>query len=155
VARTIVIGVGSSILTDDAVGLVLARKLRDMLAGRDDVVFAENEEGGFTLLEEALGYDRLVVIDAARFGGEIGSLRRLELADLGPAIHAGFPHRMDLATVMEFGRKAHLAVPSEVTVYAVQIGDAASFGESLTPELEERVEALAAEIRADAFPQQA
>ena len=151
-SRTVVIGVGSSILTDDAVGLVLARRLRDMLAGRDDIDFVENEEGGFTLLEEALGYDRLIVIDAARFGAEVGALRKLELADLGPAIHAGFPHRLVLATVIEFGRKHGLAVPSGVTVYAVQIGDAMSFGETLTPELERRVDDLAAEILADAFP---
>lgn len=149
--RTLVIGVGSSILSDDAIGLVLARRLRRMLAGREDVEFVENEEGGFTLLEEALGFDRLVVIDAARFGGEVGTLRKLTLEDLGPAMHAGFPHRMDLATVMEFGRKQSLPVPADVTVYAVQIGDAASFGESLTPRLERRVDALACEILSDVF----
>lgn len=133
--RTLVLGVGSSVLADDGVGLAVVRALEARAAGREGVEFAANEEGGFSLLEDALGFDRLVVIDAV-LGRSPGRLRRLELSELAPTVHCGGPHGLNLATVLEFGRGQGLAVPDEVTVYAIEVLDATMFGEQLSPALE-------------------
>ena len=146
---------GSSILTDDAVGLVVAERLRDLLGGRDDVDFGLNEEAGFSLLEESLGYDRLVIVDSILTGREPGTVMRLGLTDLGRTIHSNSPHGANLATVMELGRRQEMDVPEEVVVYAIEVIDVLTFGEELTPELAARVDDIAAEIAAEVFPDEA
>jgi hydrogenase maturation protease len=149
--RTLILGVGSSILADDSVGIVVARRLGERLGARDDVDVAVNEEAGFSLLEDSLGYDRLVVIDSVLAEGEPGTVTRLGLSDLGRTIHANSPHGLNLATVMEFGRRQGLDVPKEVIIYAIAIVDALAFGEELTPALAARVDGIVATIAAEVF----
>jgi hydrogenase maturation protease len=147
---TLVLGIGSTILSDDGVGIAVARAIESRAAGREGVEFAVNEEGGFSLLEDALGFDRLVVIDAV-LGPSPGRLRRLDLSEIAPTVHCGGPHGLNLATVLEFGRTQGLAVPREVIVYAVEIRDATTFGERLSPAVEARVGDIAREIERELF----
>ena len=147
--KTLVLGVGSSILTDDAVGLVVATRLRERLGGRDDIDFALNEEAGMTLLEESIGYDRLVVIDSILTGAEPGTVHRVALSDLSRTIHSNSPHGLNLATVLELGRTQGMDVPSEVAIYAIEVVDTLTFGEELTPALAARVDSIVQEIAAE------
>ena len=118
--KTLILGVGSSILTDDSVGLVVARRLAERLSHRDDVDFGENEEAGFTLLEEGLGYDRLVIVDSILTGAAPGTVLTYDLSDLGRSIHSNSPHGLNLATVLAFGKSHGMAVPDEVVIYAIE-----------------------------------
>lgn len=152
--KTLILGVGSSILTDDSVGLVVAGVLKERLASRDDVDVGFNEEAGFSLLEESLGYDRLVVIDSILTGREPGTIMRLTLDDLGRTIHSNSPHGANLATVMELGRRQGMDVPGEVVIYAIEVVDVLTFGEELTPALAARVGAIVDEIAGEVLPEQ-
>jgi hydrogenase maturation protease len=150
--RTLILGVGSSILTDDAVGLIVAEKLRERLGEREDVDVALNEEAGFSLLEESLGYDRLVVIDSILTGRPPGTITRLDLDDLGRTIHSNSPHGLNLATVMRLGESQQMDVPQEVVIFAIEVVDVLTFGEALTPQLAARVDEIADVIAAEIFP---
>ena len=144
--KTLVLGVGSSILTDDAVGLVVAERLRRHFDDRDDIDFGLNEEAGFSLLEESIGYDRLIIIDSILTGGEPGTVHRLDLSDLGRTIHSNSPHGLNLATVLELGRTQDMDVPDDVVIFAIEVVDTLTFGEELTPELNARVDEIVREI---------
>ncbi len=151
--RTLILGVGSSILTDDSIGLVVAGLLKERLAGRDDVDVRVNEEAGFSLLEESLGYDRLVIVDSILTGREPGAVMRLDLDDLGQTIHSNSPHGANLATVMELGRQQDMDVPDDVVIYAIEVVDVLTFGEELTPALAARLGAIVDEILGEVFPE--
>jgi len=144
--KTVIVGVGSSVLSDDAVGLFVARGLGKRFAGRHDVDIKENEEAGFTLLEDSLGYDRMVLIDSIITGAEPGTVFRFDLEDLGETVHAGVPHGLNLATVIEFGRRQGLDVPDEIVIYAVEAEDTLTLGEELTPALAARLDGIVDEI---------
>ncbi len=150
--KTLVLGVGSSILSDDAVGIVVARRLEQRLGGRDDVDFGVNEEAGLTLLEESIGYDRLVIIDSILTGREPGTVLRFDLSDLGRTIHSNSPHGMNLATVMELGRTQGMDVPGEVMIYAIEVVDTLTFGEELTPAVAAKVDEIVETIAGEVFP---
>ncbi len=150
--KTLVLGVGSSILSDDAVGIVVARRLEQRLVGRDDVDFGVNEEAGFTLLEESIGYDRLVIIDSILTGREPGTVLRFDLSDLGRTIHSNSPHGMNLATVMELGRTQGMDVPGEVMIYAIEVVDTLTFGEDLTRAVAAKVDEIVETIADEIFP---
>ncbi len=149
--KMLVLGVGSSILTDDAVGLVVAERLRERFGGRDDVDFGLNEEAGISLLDESLGYGRLVIIDSILTVGDPGAVHRLDLSDLGRTIHSNSPHGLNLATVLELGRTQGMDVPADVVIYAIEVVDTLTFGERLTPELGARVDAIVDEIAEELF----
>ncbi len=54
---------GNPILSDDGLGLVVARRLRE-LPMPPDVEVAESEVGGLRLLELVRGFTKVVIIDA-------------------------------------------------------------------------------------------
>lgn len=149
--KTLVLGVGNSILRDDTIGLVIARRLEERFGDRDDTDFGLNEEAGFSLLEESLGYGRLVVIDSILTGAAPGTIHRLDLSDLGRSIHSNSPHGLNIATVLSLGRGQGLPVPDEVRIYAVEVVDTVTFSESLSPALASRVDAIVDEIAAEIF----
>ena len=61
---TLIIGLGNPLVTDDSVGLRVAAELRSRLAGRADVEVTEDYWGGLRLMEQMVGYDCAIVIDA-------------------------------------------------------------------------------------------
>jgi len=65
---TLIIGLGNSLLRDDAVGLRVARQVRAALSGREDIEVAEEACGGLRLMERMIGFDRVIVVDAMRSG---------------------------------------------------------------------------------------
>jgi len=49
------------------------------------------------------------------------------------------PHQINLVTALELGKMLNLAMPKEVTVFAVEAKDITTFGERCTPELEKAI----------------
>ena len=56
--KTLVIGLGNPLLSDDSVGLHVIRQLRPLVADRPDVEVDEDYRGGLQLMERLVGYDR-------------------------------------------------------------------------------------------------
>ncbi len=79
--RTLVIGVGNLLLGDEGLGVHAARAL---LTGCDPPAFDVVDAGTslFEVIGAAKGYDRLIILDAIRAGGEPGTLYRMETADI-------------------------------------------------------------------------
>ena len=60
----LVLGLGNPILTDDAVGLVVARRVRAALTPEDDIEVEEAEVAGFALLDLLAERRAAVIVDA-------------------------------------------------------------------------------------------
>ena len=75
--KTLVIGLGNPLVTDDSVGLRVAAELKTRLAGRPDVEVDEDYWGGLRLMERLVGCDRAIVIDAIHTGAPPGTIHRL------------------------------------------------------------------------------
>ena len=65
--KTLVIGLGNPIVSDDGVGLRVVQRLKTILADRDDVDVREDYRGGLQLMERMIGYERAIVVDAIRW----------------------------------------------------------------------------------------
>lgn len=146
--KTIVLGLGNTILSDDGVGIYAARALRDDLAGYADVV--EAELAGLDLVEMLAGYGRAVIIDAIELDGETpGTIFRLAPDDLKITPRLASFHDIDIVTALALGERLGLEMPSEVVIYAVQVEDALTIGERCLPAVEAVIPALTAEIAAE------
>jgi len=139
--KTLVLGIGNSLLGDDGVGVYvaqdLAKKIRDKNVDVKDVSF-----DGLNLLELIVGYDRLIVIDAIMSeGGKVGEIYRLKPEKAcEPAHLSTSPHHFNLAGTIEMGRRLFPeGMPKEVTAFAVGTQEVTQVTEEMTEEVEKAV----------------
>jgi len=144
VASTLILGIGNPILTDDGVGIKIARKLKE---GNLQAEVAETSESGIALLDLIPGYDKLIIIDSIKTDeGKPGDVYKLELEDLSPAMDFTSLHGISIATALELGRMMGYKMPECVSLYAVEIKDSVTFSEDCTPEVEKRVPLIIKQI---------
>ena len=142
--RTLVIGVGNPILTDDAVGLRVAHLLNE---AKSDVTVIETSEAGLTLLELISGYERVIIIDSIKTGhGMPGTLHELTLEQIEPTWNFGSTHGIDIRMAFELGRKLNYRLPVKLSIYGIEVKDNRNFGEKCTPEIENSISRIAQEI---------
>jgi len=142
--KTLVLGLGNPILSDDGVGIHIVRALAGRL-NRPNVDVAEASLGGLRLLDTVVGYDRLILVDAIRAGGRAGQVYRLSTKDLLSSLHSTSSHDLSLPAAMELGRRLGMALPEDeaITILAVEVEDVITFGETCTPHVQAAIPRVA------------
>jgi len=137
--KTLVIGIGNSVLCDDGVGIRVAAEVAKGLS--DPAIDVEEAcHGGLSLVETFLGYDHVVLIDAIQTeGGSPGQVYELQPDQFSSARHLSSPHQVDFATALELGKALGLSVPSSIDIIAVEAEDVTSFRDRCTPEVERAI----------------
>ncbi len=144
--RTVVVGIGNPIRGDDGVAIRLVRKLREVLPPRFEV--KESATAGLELMETILGYRRAILIDAIRTPeGVPGEVYRFDWQDSKVAPYLPFSHTINLGQVVEMGGMLGGQEMPAVEVLAVEAKRLDAFCEDLSPELEEKLDEIAAELR--------
>jgi len=141
-------------LCDDAVGIRLARDLRDRLEARQPLpadidVIDDCSLGGLRLLDLVAGYDRLVVFDSIRTPeGKPGEWHAMTGATFRETMNLTNVHDANFTTALELGRRigVHTPSPEDVHIFAVEIEDNTRFSETMTPELERAYAWISREI---------
>ncbi len=154
--RTLLLGMGNPILSDDAVGIRLASALAARLGPRPGLdVLEECSVGGLNLVEVMQGYDRVIVLDSIMTaGGRPGTWYEFDARALRETLNLRNVHDTNFATALELGRTmgTHLPRDEEIHVFAVEVADTATFSETMSDELEaafpELVEEIGAEVAA-------
>lgn len=137
--KTLVLGLGNPILTDDGVGPLVARELEGKLDQRE-VTIMETSQAGLNLLDLLAGYDRAIIIDAIQtVGGKAGQIYRLKSGALNATRHAASTHDVNLATALELGNKLGLALPKQIDIFAIEVADTNTFSEECTLEVREAI----------------
>jgi len=138
--RTLVLGLGNPLLTDDGVGWVVAGELSRRLARRHDIEIDVGCCGGLTLMERLVGYDRAIIVDSICTGARPGTLHFLSPGDISTQ-HSSSAHDANLATALALGRRlgAWLPAEREILLVAVEAADVETFGEDCTTPVREAV----------------
>lgn len=139
--KTLIIGLGNPILTDDGVGVLAAREIEKLidLTSHPDLVITEASVGGLRLMEAVLDFQRVVLIDAFYLNPEEtqpGRIHRLELDDLrrvSPTQHSTSPHDTSLVTALDAAKQMGYQIPEEFIIYAVEVENILEFSETPTP----------------------
>lgn len=174
--KTLLIGLGNPILSDDGVGVKVAQTLartfpegatnfwsaEAFVAPSGQVVphltITEACVGGLRLMEMMVGYDRAILIDAIIHGDDPpGTLRRMTLADLdaiSPTQHTASAHDTSLSTALAMGRRMGLALPAELTLFAVSVVNVIDFADTLTPAVAAAIPRVVAAVLAELSNQQ-
>jgi hydrogenase maturation protease len=138
--RTIIIGLGNPILTDDGIGVKVAYEIERRLGENipSNLSITEASVGGLRLMELLEGYDRAIIIDAIQTGNghPIGSIFRLNLANLreiSPTQHSASAHDTSLVTALDAGIEIGMKLPLDITIFAIEVENILDFGEQPTP----------------------
>lgn len=151
--RVLVIGMGNDYRSDDAVGLIVARRLRKGFAGKVTVLEASGD--GTALVAAWKGADAVVLIDAVQSAGRPGTLYRLDAH--AQSVPTGLLHRsthaIDVAEAIELAR-ALGELPPRLIVYGIEGGNFEP-GVGLSPEVEQVVQEVAKLVLQEVWPTRA
>jgi len=143
--KTVIIGLGNTILTDDGVGVYVARRLKQVLPPSFKVI--EAELAGLDMMEMMKDYDRAVIIDAIKLDGEEpGTVFRLSNDDIRITPRLSSFHDIDLGTAVALGKRIGFRMPEEVIIYAVQGEDLLTLNEGCLPSVKNVIPGLVDEI---------
>ena len=108
IPKTLILGLGNTLLTDEAVGVIVVRRLEEEGA-LEDVAFLDGGTLSFTLSGPIADSPRLIVVDAAVMGAAPGTVRVFEgeamdrqLSGLGKSVHeVSLMDLMDMARITD------------------------------------------------------
>jgi hydrogenase maturation protease len=132
--KKLVLGVGNTIMGDDGVGISVVRVVRDRLRSRADIEVKEVSVSGFKLVEEMLGYKKVIIADSyASHDSTPGRIREFTPEDFKDTLHVSSPHGADFATGLRLYRSIEPnKVPSAMRIFTVDIHPTNTFCERLS-----------------------
>jgi hydrogenase maturation protease len=138
--KTIVIGIGNTLLTDDGVGVYVARELALKMKDRPDITVIESFNAGLELIEKLTGYDRAILIDSIFSEKEKpGQVLRYTDKDFRNAVHLSTYHDMNFPTALALYEKMGIALPKDIIIIAVTVEDILTLNEACTPKVAEAI----------------
>ena len=151
--KTLVLGLGNPILSDDSVGCRIARALKDKL-DQQGVTVTETSQSGLNLLHLLANFDKAILIDAIQTtAGKPGLIYRLKPDTFEASHYATSSHDVNLAAALELGSKSGMSLPQDIVIFAIEAAEVDSFGEKCTPEVESAipvcVEMIIRELKGD------
>jgi hydrogenase maturation protease len=118
-ARILVIGIGNEYRSDDAAGLVVARRLRQLSLGNITVIEESGE--GADLMESWKGADTVIIVDAATSGAKPGTIHRIDAR--AQRIPTGLlrysTHAFSVGEAVELARAMN-RLPPRMVVYGIE-----------------------------------
>lgn len=138
-----IIGCGNPDRGDDAAGLLVARRLRDL-----GIDAREHNGDGLSLLEAWRGCESVVLIDAVVTGRPPGEISVWDARDAPVAgdLRRATSHFFGVAEAIQLGRILG-RLPSRITIYGIEPARF-DFGSALSAEVKEAVERLVRQMAA-------
>lgn len=130
--KTLVIGVGNDYRGDDAVGLIVARRLRDLNWPHVEVI---ESDGEFTkLMESWREAESVILIDAVQSGVAPGTIHRVvaHKEQLSPKLSSGSTHAVGVAEAIALSKMLG-RLPQYFIVFGVEASHCA-WGATLSNE---------------------
>jgi len=143
--RTLILGVGNLLLSDEGVGLHVLERLAATYNLPEEVQTLDGGTLGLDLLYYLEGVENLLIIDAVEMGKEPGTLLRLEGDEVPAFLSIKIsPHQIGIPDML-FAAKLKDLYPRNVVLWGVQPG-VLDIGLDLSPPIAARVDELVEKV---------
>lgn len=144
--KILVLGLGNEIRGDDAIGIVIARKIRENFSGNSLIDVKETEEMGLSLLDFIVGYDELILIDSTQTGkSPPGTV--YELSDKDLKLLTGLPpHFVGISEILAIGTTLNLKMPIKIKIFAIEVKDPYTITTTMTKDLSQKIPNISIKI---------
>lgn len=144
--KTLVLGVGNEILSDDGIGPKLVSRLKGDLP-HSDVCYENICLGGLEIMEFIRGYQNVIIIDAIKTkSGKPGDVYLLSPEHFKETHNLSSFHDVSFLTGLKMSKKLGFEVPEVILIIAVEIVEDTLFSESFSPEIEAKYEQIYSEV---------
>ena len=146
--KTLILGVGSPLRTDDGVGIhvigALQREdLPDSVELREDLSCRD-------VFDAFPDFDRIIIIDAIKSNDEPGTIREFHIGNSksGEQVQISLSHDLDLLTMIELGKRSFPdRMPKEIIIIAVETEDVMTISDRCTPKVQEAIQKVVGRIK--------
>lgn len=147
--KFLVLGIGNTVMTDDAAGSLLARELSEKYKdAHPDMQIIEGGTLGLDLLPFIEWCDKLVLIDAVDLGLPAGTVVKIESDDIESTMENKLsPHQMGMKDLLATADYAGYR-PQDATLYGIQV-KCYEMSMELTPEVEAGYGKLRSHVEAE------
>lgn len=146
-AKTLVLGVGNEILSDDGIGPKLVNRLKADIP-HSDVVYETICLGGLEIMEFIRGYRNVIILDAIKTSdGKPGDVYLLSPENFKETHHLSSFHDVSFLTGLKMSEKLGFGVPETILIIAIEIVEDTLFSESFSLEIQAKYEQIYSEIR--------
>ncbi|MGB9663793.1 MAG: hydrogenase maturation protease [Ignavibacteria bacterium] len=139
--RQLFIGIGNEFRCDDAVGLLIARKLKDLYP---DLEIIESDGNGLDLISNLLNYEKVIFIDAAiaEKPEESGQTKIIKITPDTrlPDIRIFSSHSFSLIEALKMSKELNF-LPDEIYLYLIYSMNF-SFGQEISDEVKKASEKI-------------
>ena len=152
--QAVVLGIGNTILSDEAAGVRTVEALEQAWQMPDNVMLIDGGTSGMEMIEDLSGVDLLIVIDVVKTGAAPGTVVKIEGADIPVFFRNKLsPHQIGLPDVLA-SLELLDAIPKEIVVLGVE-PVSLELGMDMTPAIAARIGQLldmaVAELRARGY----
>jgi hydrogenase maturation protease len=149
-ARTAVIGVGNRLMGDEGVGVHAVEYLRNPPPLKKGCDLLDAGTGGMALFHLLERYERVIIIDAADFGGRPGEVRTLVITprndmQFAPDSTQVSLHGTSLAGILQLAERLGAKMP-HITIVAVQ-PEYIGYSMELSPTVKKALEKIVGALR--------
>ncbi len=146
--KTLILGVGNEILSDDGIGPKLVTDL-SRLFNDANLKFETAGSGGLEIMEYMHGYDKVIFIDAIYTReAKPGKVYYFRPSYFRETSNLSNLHDVNFLTAIRLGDILKLDLPSDLHIIAVEIVEDLEFSEELTPEIKKKYPEILAEVLA-------
>ena len=138
--KTLVLGMGNTLLKDDAVGIITVRHLRAYFKNTPEIDFSETSWGGFKIIDLIRGYDYLIIIDSIKTGKyPPGYIHHLKTSDLLHTLRLNSYHDINFITALKLAEVLNEKIPECIDIIAVEIENNLTITENLSEDIRESI----------------
>lgn len=133
--ETVIIGMGNPLLSDDGVGIAVARAVAKRLNLQMNISVKELHTGGIRLMEALYGFKRAVIVDAMLCGAPPGTIQQFDPKKFVTTKNTFSSHDTDFATAFELGHMAGVSLPDTLSFWGIEAREFDVFGEIFSDEV--------------------
>jgi hydrogenase maturation protease len=134
--KSIILGMGNTLLSDDGIGILVARYLRKQFSGSENVEIEETSWGGFRIIDFLREYDYAIIIDSiTTLRKPAGFIHKFKPGDFLPTLRLNSYHDINFITALELGKQFKAHMPTDIDILAIEVRDTKTISEQISEEI--------------------
>ena len=140
--QKLILGLGNDILSDDAIGPKIVRRIEHDLSFTD-TQYHTAAIGGMEIIELIKGYNHVIIIDSIRTkGGKPGEVYHFTPEYFRETLHLSSFHDLSFQNALKLAEKLNIDLPKQIDVIAIEIVEDLEFSDQFSPPIQMKYEEI-------------
>ena len=143
--KTLVCGIGNPMLKDDRAGIEVAERIAVLLPEiATEVIYGV----GFEVNDKIMGYENVVIVDAAKMGHPAGTILEVTVDDIFADHQLASSHAVTLGSTLKIGYELFAEeMPENLRIFLIEAEDYFEFTRECSPAVTMAVETLVRRLK--------